>query len=301
MNVCFVYLPYLQLLRPSQWLKNIFIFLPLFFNGHIFEISYFIQALLVYVAFSLAASSIYCFNDIIDVESDRQHTTKRLRPIASGKVSKKSGYMIMLLCLMVSIFLTFSCPWSLSGGGFSLMTVLVLYLLMNFAYCIYLKHIAIVDVFVISAGFVLRVLAGGLSTGIFLSHWILLMTFLLALFLAFAKRRDDVIIYEDTNKAVRQNINRYNLDFLNQAIAITASVIMVCYIMYTVSPEVCNRFSSNYVYITSVFVLAGIMRYLQLTIVDMKSGSPTFVLTHDRFVQLCIMGWICTFLLIIYI
>ena len=178
--------------------------------------------------------------------------------------------------------------------------VVVSYILLNIAYCVRLKQIALVDVFVIATGFVLRVFAGGFATGIYLSHWIILMTFLLALFLAFAKRRDDVVIYEDTGVIARKNVNRYNLDFMNQAITIVASITMVCYILYTVSPEVIERFDSPYVYITSIFVLAGIIRYLQLTIVDVKSGSPTKILMKDLFIQLCIVGWVCVFITIIY-
>ena len=126
------------------------------------------------------------------------------------------------------------------------------------------------------------------------------MTFLLALFLAFAKRRDDVVIYQDTGVSARKNVNRYNLEFMNQTIGIIASITMVCYIMYTESEEVVERMHTQYLYATSVFVLAGIVRYLQITIVDVKSGSPTKVLMKDRFVQLCIIGWILTFILILY-
>ena len=172
---------------------------------------------------------------------------------------------------------------------------------MNIAYCIKLKQIAIVDVFIIAVGFVLRILVGGFATGIYLSHWIVLMTFLLALFLAFAKRRDDVVMYEDSGVKMRKNVNRYNLAFMNQLIAVVACLTMVCYIMYTVSPEVIERFHSSYIYVTSIFVLAGIIRYLQLTIVDVKSGSPTKVLLKDHFVLACIVGWIVTFVIILYL
>jgi 4-hydroxybenzoate polyprenyltransferase len=171
---------------------------------------------------------------------------------------------------------------------------------MNIAYCVKLKQKAIVDVFIIAIGFVLRILMGGFATGIYISHWIILMTFLLALFLAFAKRRDDVVMYENTGVKARKNVDRYNLDFMNQAIGIVASVTMVCYIMYTVSEDVILRLDSHYVYVTSIFVLAGIIRYLQVTIVDVKSGSPTKVLMKDRFIQACVAGWMITFALILY-
>lgn len=172
---------------------------------------------------------------------------------------------------------------------------------MNIAYCVKLKQIAIIDTIIIATGFVLRILIGGIVTQIWISEWLILMTFLLALFLAFAKRRDDVVIYTNTGVKARSNINRYNLDFMNQAISIIAAITIVCYIMYTVSDEVVQRMESSHLYLTSIWVIAGILRYLQLTIVDVKSGSPTKVLMKDRFTQLCIAGWIASYFVILYI
>ena len=122
-----------------------------------------------------------------------------------------------------------------------------------------------------------------------------------ALFLAFAKRRDDVVIRQETGKITRKNIVRYNLEFLNQTLSIIGAITIVCYIIYTVSPEVEARMNSQYVYITSIFVLAGILRYLQITIVDIHSGSPTKIMLHDRFIQICLFLWACLFAFIIYL
>jgi len=287
----------ISLFRLQQWLKNLFIFLPLFFDGHLLNWHYLLPAFIGFFAFCLATSSIYCFNDIIDAESDRMHPNKKLRPIASGSVSISAGYALMALAFIASVALTLILP---AGNRWPVLCVIALYYVMNIAYTLKLKHIAIIDTFIIAIGFVLRIFVGGLSTGVELSVWIVMMTFLLALFLAFAKRRDDVIIYEDTGMKVRTSINKYNLVFINQVIAILASITMVCFIMYTVSPEVMERFHSKHVYLTAVFVLAGIIRYLQITIVDAKSGSPTKVLIHDRFIQLCLIGWIIMFAVIIY-
>jgi len=156
-------------------------------------------------------------------------------------------------------------------------------------------------VIVISVGFVLRILVGGTATGIWLSEWIIMMTFLLALFLAFAKRRDDVILYQNTGVLPRKNTNRYNLDFMNQVMMIVSTITIIAYIMYTLSPDVIERFHNRHIYITAVFVLVGIIRYLQVTIVDLKSGNPTTILLKDRFIQFCIAGWIVSFLIIIYL
>jgi 4-hydroxybenzoate polyprenyltransferase len=290
------------LLRPHQWLKNLFIFLPLFFDRHLFEWNYLLPAVIAFFTYSFAASSIYCFNDIYDVEADRLHPKKCERPIASGVISKTIGYILMGASLLISLgILLISQNIIIREAKIYLIGIITFYYLMNIAYCVKLKQQAIVDVFIIAIGFVLRIIMGGVAAGIYISHWIILMTFLLALFLAFAKRRDDVAMYETSGVKARNNIDRYNLDFMNQAITVVASVTMVCYIMYTVSDDVMQRMNSHYVYVTSIFVLAGIIRYLQVAIVDVKSGSPTKVLMKDRFVQVCVVGWLLTFILILYI
>jgi 4-hydroxybenzoate polyprenyltransferase len=291
----------LILLRPQQWLKNGFIFLPLFFDKHLLDCDYLLAAAVAFVAYCLAASSIYCFNDIFDVRADRLHPKKCRRPIASGAVSIPTGYGLMVCTLLAALCVLWCGQSWLMTDYKELCGILLFYYVMNLAYCIVLKHLAIVDVFIIAVGFVLRILMGGCATGIVVSHWIVLMTFLLALFLAFAKRRDDVVMYENTGIKARPNVNRYNLQFMNQSIGIVASITMVCYIMYTVSEEVIARLDSRYVYVTSIFVLAGIIRYLQVTMVDVKSGSPTKVLMKDRFVQLCLLCWVVSFAVILYL
>ncbi len=283
----------IKLLRPQQWIKNLFVFLPLFFDRHLFDAGYLVPCILMFIAFSMAASGIYCFNDIHDAEADQKHHEKRNRPIASGKVSKATGYIVMIVCFALSAAI-------MCFINRAVFLVVGAYAVMNIAYTLWLKHIAIVDVFVIATGFVLRVLAGGVATGIHLTHWIVLMTFLLALFLAFAKRRDDVMAFENSGVAMRKTANRYNLRFLNTTTSIVGSITMVCYIMYTVSPEVVERFGSPYVYLTSIFVLAGIIRYLQIMTVEVKSGDPTQVMLKDRFIQGCVIGWLLAFALIIY-
>lgn len=292
----------LILLRPHQWLKNLFVFLPLFFNGKMLDLDYLASAGLAFVAFCLAASGVYCINDIYDADADRHHPVKRHRPIASGAINKRMAYLLVTSCFVFS-FITIDVgnKMLVDSGRPLLLGIIVFYTLINIAYCVRLKQLPIVDVFIIAIGFVLRIFAGGVATNIHLTEWIVLMTFLLALFLAFAKRRDDVVMYDTTGNVVRKNVNRYNLEFMNQTITIVASVTMVCYIMYTVSPDVSERFHSSHIYFTSIFVLAGIIRYMQISIVDLKSGSPTKVLMKDRFVQACVVGWLLSFGIIIYL
>jgi 4-hydroxybenzoate polyprenyltransferase len=287
-----------RLLRPQQWAKNLFVFLPAFFDGRIGHGGILLSSMIAAITFSLVASAVYCFNDIWDVEADKLHPKKCVRPIASGKISVKTGYIAMSFCLLATLA---ALSFFEREKGLILASLIVFYFLMNIAYCMKLKQYTIVDIILISTGFVLRILVGGIAAGISLSAWIILMVFLLAMFLAFAKRRDDVILYQTTHVLPRRNTERYNLDFMNQVITLTATIIMVAYIMYTLSPDVMERFHCQYVYVTSIFVLAGIIRYLQVTIVDAQSGSPTKVLMHDRFLQSCVLGWILAFVVILYV
>lgn len=289
--------PLYKLIRPKQWVKNVFVLLPLFFSGNLFDWSLLSSALLATLAYSFIASSVYCYNDIIDVEADRRHPVKCKRPIASGAISVRQGYLLMALMLVLSMAMVAVLPVNrMTVGG-----VLLFYYVMNLCYCAKLKQYAIIDVCVVAFGFVLRIMAGGMVCDVALSKWIVLMTFLLTLFLSFAKRRDDVLRMNKTGEAPRKNTIRYNLTFINQAITISASVTLVCYIMYTVSPEVTEHFGNEYLYLTTVFVILGLLRYIQIAVVDEKSGDPTKVVLHDRFTQLIILGWGLTFMFMIYL
>lgn len=287
----------IRLIRPHQWVKNLVVLLPVFFGGALLHIESVYAGLVTALCFSFAASSIYCLNDIVDVDDDRRHPVKCHRPMASGAISIPQGYTLMFLMFilsMLSIFLL--CQSQLETA-----CVILFYWLLNIAYCLKLKQYAIIDVCVVSFGFVLRILAGGYATSIHLSKWIVLMTFLLMLFLSFAKRRDDVVRMNETGHAPRQNTIRYNLTFINQAITITSSVTLVCYIMYTVSPETIQNFHTDYLYLTSVFVLVGLLRYIQIAVVDKRSGDPTKVMLHDRFMQFVVLAFGLAFLFIIYV
>ena len=289
---------YIQLLRPLQWVKNGFVFAPIFFSNHLLEWDFFLPTFIVFISFCLISSSIYCFNDLQDVEADRLHPKKCKRLIASGNISVKAGYAMMLLCLIGAFALL---PFAKSVNTPYLYIIISGYWLMNIAYCLRLKQIAILDVSIIAIGFVMRVLIGGVTTDIWISHWLVLMTFLVTLFLAFTKRNDDFRLYEQTGQKPRISITGYNKTFINEATAIIGSVTMVSYIMYTMSPEVIERMGTRYVYLTSGWVLAGLLRYLQNMIVYGLSGSPTKSLVKDHFIQLCIIGWVASFFAIIYL
>ena len=282
-----------KLMRPHQYIKNLFIFLPLFFAMKIGDIGLLCNAFLAFIAFSLTASAIYTLNDYQDIEEDRQHPKKKDRPLASGVISKSQAVIIMSVLFV-------------SGGA--LMTFISLqaaallagYVVLNAAYSFSLKHIAIVDVNVIAIGFVLRLFIGSAVTFIDLSKWIVIMTFLLALFMALAKRRDDVLIFLDTGKKMRKVIGGYNLQFLDAAMSIMASVVIVAYIIYTTSAEIAGGVTNKYIYLTSFFVIFGVLRYLKIALVYKDSGSPTKIIIKDRFIQLILLGWVFTFALILY-
>ncbi len=283
----------IKLMRPQQYIKNFFIFLPLFFALKITDMHLLLNATIAFIAFSLTASAIYILNDYFDIEDDRQHPKKKFRPLASGAISKQQALGIMAILFITGFALMASVSLEATG-------ILATYAIMNIAYSMHLKHIAILDVTIIAAGFVLRLFVGSAATGIPLSQWIVVMTFLLALFMALAKRRDDVLIYLETGKKMRKVIDGYNLQFLDAAMAIMASVVIVAYTIYTTSPEITEKFHTHYLYLTALFVILGIMRYLQIAFVHLDSGSPTKIVLKDRFMQIVLLGWIITFTWILY-
>ena len=283
----------IKLMRLHQYVKNFFIFLPLFFAMKITDMGLLFSALVAFIAFSLTASAIYIFNDYYDIEEDRQHPKKKDRPLASGVISKPQAIIVMSALFALGFVLMALLSFKATG-------ILAVYVVLNIAYSVSLKHISILDINIIAIGFVMRLFVGSVVTDIYLSKWIIIMTFLLALFMALAKRRDDVLIFLDTGKRMRKVIDGYNLQFLNTAMAIMASVVIVSYTLYTTSSEVESRLNSEYLYLTVFFVILGIMRYLKIIFVHKNSGSPSKIIISDRFMQLTLLGWAGVFIWILY-
>lgn len=280
----------IKLLRPHQYLKNIFVFAPLLFSFN-FVFNDIFNTFIVFVLFSLIASGIYVFNDLMDIEEDRQHPKKKFRPLASRNVSKTTAIFLIVGLSLISLITAYLV-------NVNLFFVLVFYFLLNLAYSLKLKHTTIIDIFVIATGFVLRLFAGNSILDSTLSMWIIIMTFLLALFLAIAKRRDDVIL-SIQGKETRKNIDGYNLEFVNAIMVLMSGVIIVSYILYTVSSEVITRLHTEYLYLTSFFVILGIIRYMQITFVEENSGSPTKIVLKDKFLQVTIILWLLSFFVIV--
>ena len=289
---------YIKLLRVEQWVKNLFVFLPLFFSGNITNADLVLKSLAAFVVFSLAASFIYILNDYSDVESDRRHPEKCNRPIASGAISKSTAIAFMFIVLAAALLLLAVSQFCLgiSVGKFS--SVILFYVLLNVAYTFHLKHVAIIDVSIIATGFVLRVLAGGYISGIPISQWAILLTFVLALVLAFGKRRGELINAQISGRT-RKALDGYNVQFADIALSISVTLAIISYLMFTVQPEVQERFGSRIFY-TFIFVVFAFMRYLQQTLVHNKTESPTKIIYKDRYIQVTLAMWFATFLLLIY-
>ena len=282
----------IKLLRLHQYIKNLFVFAPLFFSFSFIEKDI-INTTIVFVLFSLIASSIYVLNDYMDIEEDKQHPKKKYRPLASGRVGKNTAKILIVLLSSASLISAYLI-------NVNLFVVLVVYFILNIAYSLKLKHITIVDIFIIATGFVLRLFAGASVIENQLSMWIIILTFLLALFLAVAKRRDDVLLAFE-GKETRKNIDGYNLEFVNATMVFMSGVIVVSYILYTVSGEVLTRLHTQHLYLTAFFVILGIMRYMQITFVEGNSGSPTKLVLKDRFLQITIVLWLVSFFIIVNI
>ena len=278
------------LLRPEHYVKNLFIFAPLFFSFK-FNIINISNSLLAFFLFSLVASSAYVFNDLMDIDEDRNHPIKKLRPLADGRVSFTSAKILIASLAIIPLLIAVTI-------NMNLFFVLFLYLALNFMYSLKLKHITIIDISIIAAGFILRLFAGSFSINEDLSMWIIIMTFLLALFLALAKRRDDVLLAISGTKT-RKNIDGYNLEFINSAMVLMSGIIVVAYILFTTSAETINKFHTEYLYVTSFFVILGVLRYMQITFVEKDSGNPTYILYKDRFLQVIIISWLVSFYLMV--
>lgn len=286
---------FFKLIRPKQYVKNLLVFFPLFFALKINDIELLKAAMFAFAAFCFAASSIYIVNDIRDIKSDSAHPVKKNRPIASGKIKIKTAVILSAIFMVISISLSF-----LSSKN--LVLIIGTYLFINLLYSFGLKNIPLIDIFIISAGFLMRLIAGteyGGVSGILPSHWIIIMTFLLSLFIAFAKRRDDLVLAEK-GVEVRKSIEGYSIEFINASMSVMSAVLIVAYLLYTLDPGVKEHFGTQNLYMTTFFVILGIFRYMQLALVFHKSGSPTDIVYKDRFLQLTILFWVLLFLIFAY-
>jgi decaprenyl-phosphate phosphoribosyltransferase len=281
----------LLLMRPDQWVKNAFVVAPLFFAPSHVTVQSTLKVLLGAICFSALASAVYILNDYFDREGDRMHPVKCTRPLAAGTVAAPAALMLMVLLGVSGLALAMMLSTAFGGVG-------SVYILTNLVYSLWLKHVAIIDVLLVSFGFVLRVEGGSILAGVEPSVWIIIMTGLLALFLAFGKRRDDLVNKQSSSQ--RGSLQGYNQAFLDTTMAMLLGALLVAYLIYTTDRTVMARMGTDQLYLTAPFVLAGILRYLQLVLVEERSGSPTLLVLTDPFLICTIIGWIATFAIMLY-
>ena len=289
---------YLKLLRVEQWVKNLFVFIPLFFSGKIFETTQLFETIFSFIIFSFTASSIYIINDYSDIESDRVHPEKCRRPLASGAISVGRAKLVLVGLVISTIGLIISLSDVFGYNVLKFGAVISSYFVMNLAYTIRLKHIAIVDISIIAVGFVLRVLAGGYATGIVVSQWAIILTFVLALVLAVGKRRGELVNTQLSGNT-RKALDGYNIQFADIVLSISVTLAIVSYIMFVISPETQKEFT-NKVFYTFIFVIFAFLRYLQQTLVYNRTESPTKMIYKDRYIQVVLALWGFAFLILIY-
>jgi decaprenyl-phosphate phosphoribosyltransferase len=287
---------YIKLLRPKDWAKNLFIFVPSFFAGHFLN-PHKIELLVGgFLAFCCFASSIYIINDYRDIENDRKHPKKSKRPLASGKVKPSVAIVICVVLVVIGSVIA----WLVNRDLWFLF-ILGVYFFMNLGYSFGLKNIAILDMLIVAIGFVLRVKGGAIVANEETTAWLIIMTCLLALFMAIGKRRDDLLLQDSSGTTMRKSLNGYNLSYLDTMLGLFSAIIIVAYINYTTAPDSILRLGTYRIYYTGIFVVAGIMRYLQIVFVKKDSGSPTEILYKDRFIQVTVVLWIACFSVILYL
>lgn len=280
-------------MRPTQWLKNVLVFAPLIFAHQALEPHALLRSLAVFALFCLASGAVYLVNDLLDRDSDREHPVKCRRPIAAGELSPAAA----------------SAAAALIGAGALSAAVLLdrrvafvvgLYLLVNLLYSRVLKHLVLLDVMTIAAGFVLRVVAGGIAVGVPLSSWLLLCTSLLALFLGFGKRRHELVLLETNASTHRPILAEYSPYFLDQLIAVVTTSTLVTYALYTMDPVVHQKLGTPYLPLTIPFVLYGIFRYLYLVHQKHEGGDPSHIVFSDRPLLVNVLLWAATAFSILY-
>ena len=278
-------------MRVRQWTKNVLIFAALIFSNHANQFPYVVKSFIAFVVFSLGAGAFYTFNDILDLESDRKHPLKQQRPIASGRVSIKTGWIFFSVLGFLSLTLSFCF-----GSYFGL--VILCYFLLQVVYSLLLKKIVIVDVFAISFGFLLRVIAGAVAIDVYITNWILICTMLLALFLALSKRRHEIMLLNSNANYHRIILKEYSPYLLDQMIGVVTSATLVAYMIFTLSGETTAKFGN--MVLTVPFVLYGIFRYLYLVHIKDKGGQPEEILLTDIPLQVNVLLYGIVALAIIY-
>lgn len=282
-----------QLLRPAQWSKNAILFGALLFSKHLFDPPEVLRVLAGFASFCMVASAAYVMNDLRDADRDRRHPQKRHRPIPAGRVQPGVALAIGAGVGLAGLSLA-------AALGTNFLALVAFYLAWQVAYTFLMKEVVILDVMALSVGFVVRAVAGGVVIDVPVSPWLVICTFLLALFMGFAKRRHEVILLDAGAADHRRSLREYSPYFLDQMIAVVTASTVVAYAIYTVSPEVQEKLGTQYLYVTIPFVLFGIFRYLYLVHQREEGGNPTQVMLTDAPLIIDVLLWAMTAALVLY-
>lgn len=281
-------------LRPKQWTKNFFVFVPLVFSGKLFDVNSLIISLRAFISFCLVSGALYTLNDLCDLKEDQLHPVKKNRPLASGQLKKRNAFVIIAVTAATSLALAFSI-------NLSFLLIILIYALMQTLYSSWLKHVVIIDIFMVAAGFFLRVIGGALAIKVEISSWLIICTILLALFLSMTKRRHEFLILVDKAREHRPSLKEYNPYLLDQMISVVTASTLIAYCLYTISDDTVRKFGSRNLIFTTPFVLYGIFRYLYLVHQKDQGGTPEEMILRDKPLLVNIVLWIIAILFILYI
>lgn len=281
-------------LRVQQWIKNFFVFAPLIFSQNVFNLPLLIKTIVAFILFCILSGAAYIMNDLQDLEEDKRHPVKSKRPLAAGRLKTTHALFACILLAFVGLV----------GGIFlniHFFFALLVYFVLQISYSSWLKHVVILDVFLIAAGYFIRVIAGGLAIEVQLSPWLFICTILIALFLALSKRRHELVLLEKSAEIHRPILREYTPQLLDQMIAVVTASTVVSYCLYTISSETVAKFGTKNLLFTVPFVLYGIFRYLYLVHQKDEGGSPEVLIIKDKPLLVDLFLWIATAMLILYI
>jgi 4-hydroxybenzoate polyprenyltransferase len=284
---------YVKLMRPSHWVKNVFVFAPIIFSLNLLSGKELLSNTLAFIFFCAGASAVYVFNDIHDRDSDRNHPVKKNRPIASGRVSVKSAWILFSFLIFIAIVLSYIMNSYVSA-------VISSYVILNVFYTIYLKELVVIDVMIIATGFILRIVAGSLATNVYLSNWMLLTTFSISLFIGFAKRRHEIISLGDNAPDHRKVLSMYNKRFVDEMITVTVAMTVIFYSLYTIDPDVVAKFGTSNLIYTVAWVIYGLFRYMYLIYVKNEGGDPVEIVIKDVGIIFSVLAWFASVILFLY-
>ncbi len=283
----------IKTLRPKQWIKNLFVFAPLVFSVQFLNPPAVLAATQAFLSFCLVSGALYTLNDLFDIEEDRRHPIKRNRPLASGRLKKRTAIVTLVICLLAGLALAFSL-------NLPFLLILLGYIILQLLYSPWLKHVVIIDIFVVAAGFLLRVIAGAVAIRVAISSWLLICTTLLALFLSMTKRRHEYFLLPGEAAAHRPVLNEYSPYLLDQMISVVTASTLIAYCLYTVSEETIAKFQTRNLILTTPFVLYGIFRYLYLVHQKNQGSTPEELVIKDKPLLFDIILWIISVAVILY-